>query len=234
MLYNLVTSSRWARDLSVHVDGSPTKMGQEAYVETFTPKSQRLLDLAISIPLVMTIFPVLILLSVVIKFDSHGPILFRQPRIGLGNRIFLIYKFRSMHSSQLDLECKQQTMVNDVRVTRVGRFVRALSLDELPQLFNVLRGEMSLVGPRPHAAGTAVDGVLLSDLVPDYHTRHSMRPGITGWAQVNGSRGALLSQSQVVNRYELDMYFIRNWSVGRYAVVLLRTTLQVLSGARAY
>jgi lipopolysaccharide/colanic/teichoic acid biosynthesis glycosyltransferase len=234
MFYDLNARSSWERPPQTYVNDASTNVGRQIHLNLFTPRLQRALDMAISIPILTTILPVLVLLAAAIKLDSRGPILFLQPRIGLGNKTFLIYKFRSMHSRHIDLECAQQTTVNDIRVTRVGRFIRASSLDELPQLFNVLRGDMSLVGPRPHAVGTAVEGVLLHNLVPDYCARHSMRPGITGWAQINGSRGPLSSRDEVINRYELDMHLIRNWSVRRYFGILLRTTSHVLRGTQAY
>jgi len=139
-----------------------------------------------------------------------------------------------MHVSRTDVVCNQQTEVNDARVTRIGRYIRKSSLDELPQLFNVLRGDMSLVGPRPHAIGTAVDGIALPDLVPDYHRRHRMKPGITGWAQINGSRGPLTDKQQVLRRYDLDMHYISNWSIRRNIYILFRTALQVFRDPQAF
>ena len=121
-----------------------------------------------------------------IKKDSPGPVLFKQPRHGFNNRVFNVYKFRSMRNDQADLKAAQQTVAGDARVTKIGRFIRKTSIDELPQLINVIKGEMSLVGPRPHAIGMRTEGKDSMELVAEYAHRHKVKPGMTGWAQING------------------------------------------------
>ena len=137
---------------------------------------------------VLFLAPLMLTIALLIKLDSPGPVLFAQQRRGLNSRLFRVYKFRTMYHDMADAECRQQTLRDDPRVTRIGRFLRATSLDELPQLFNVLKGDMSLVGPRPHAVATKAAGHLFEDVVREYAARYRVKPGITGWAQVNGWR----------------------------------------------
>jgi lipopolysaccharide/colanic/teichoic acid biosynthesis glycosyltransferase len=152
-------------------------------------------------------------IAVAIRLDSPGPVLFWQWRRGLHGKPIRVYKFRSMYNDLEDKACKQQTTPHDPRVTRVGRFLRRHSLDELPQLFNVLRGDMSLVGPRPHALEMSVNGQPLECVTETYRYRYSIKPGITGWAQVNGCRGQLNTIEKVVRRVEHDLHYIQNWSL---------------------
>ncbi len=156
--------------------------------------------------------PVLLVTALLIKLDSPGPVLFRQPRMGFNNRLFLCYKFRSMRQDAQDLLADKQTTRDDPRVTRVGRVIRKLSIDELPQLLNVLNGTMSLVGPRPHAPNTKAANKLFTDVVQQYAVRHRVKPGITGWAQVNGWRGETATVDQIQKRVACDLYYIENWS----------------------
>ena len=127
--------------------------------------------------------------ALAVKLDSPGPMLFRQPRFGFNNQIFQVYKFRTMRHEEVDLHAQQITTPNDPRITRIGKFLRRTSIDELPQLFNVVKGDMSLVGPRPHALEAKAGEVLYFQAEKDYAARHRVKPGITGWAQVNGWRG---------------------------------------------
>ena len=152
---------------------------------------KRWFDIVAAATALVMLAPVMALISLAIAIESRGPILFRQPRNGFNGGIFELLKFRSMYAEHTDVHADQQTEKRDQRVTRVGRFIRRTSLDELPQLINVLRGHMSIVGPRPHALKTSAEGKLLADAVSDYAFRHRVRPGITGWAQVNGLRGEL-------------------------------------------
>jgi Undecaprenyl-phosphate glucose phosphotransferase len=167
--------------------------------------------------------PVLLLIALVIKVDSRGPALFRQKRYGFNNELIDIFKFRTMYHDVSDADGEQQTQRDDPRVTRVGWFLRRTSLDELPQLFNVLLGQMSLVGPRPHAVATKADGIYFEDAVRHYERRHRIKPGITGWAQVNGWRGETQTLEQIRRRVEFDLYYIDNWSLWLDLVILLRT-----------
>ena len=174
--------------------------------------------------------PLLLIIAVAIKLDSPGPVLFRQKRRGLNNQPFMVFKFRSMFVHLSDIEASRQTTRNDPRVTRVGKWLRRLSLDELPQLLNVLRREMSLVGPRPHALNMRIEGELLDVASGDYLLRYSVKPGITGWAQVNGVRGEVVRLEDLRKRIEYDLEYIRRWSV-RFdlKILFLTATREIIS-----
>ncbi|MGS0648615.1 exopolysaccharide biosynthesis polyprenyl glycosylphosphotransferase [Komagataeibacter melomenusus] len=174
---------------------------------------KRAFDLSASVLILIAIAPVLALVALAIKLDSRGPVLFCQPRQGFNNCYFNVFKFRSMYTDMADSGAARQTSRTDPRVTRVGRVIRRLSIDELPQLFNVLRGEMSLVGPRPHAPQTRAGGQLLHEAMEEYVARHRVQPGITGWAQINGSRGELVTREDLCRRVVLDLEYIRAWSI---------------------
>ncbi|RBH45093.1 undecaprenyl-phosphate glucose phosphotransferase, partial [Pseudomonas sp. MWU13-2860] len=178
--------------------------------------------------------PLMLLLALLIKLDSPGPVLFRQKRYGYNNRLIEVYKFRSMYVEQADADAEAQTTRRDPRVTRVGRFIRKTSLDELPQLLNVLGGSMSMVGPRPHATATKAAGVLFEDAVSEYTARHRVKPGITGWAQVNGYRGETDTLAKIERRVEYDLEYIENWSLWFDFYILIRTLPAVLSADAAY
>lgn len=184
---------------------------------------KRLLDLALTVPAIVFLTPVLVLVAIAIKLDSPGPVLFRQERLGRGNRLFQLYKFRSMRVEDCDAEGVVSTRRGDSRVTRVGRFIRATSLDELPQLFNVLAGDMSLVGPRPHALGSLAGLELFWDVDQRYWHRHALKPGITGLAQVRGFRGATLRRDDLIHRLQADLEYFEGWSIWRDIGVLLAT-----------
>jgi Undecaprenyl-phosphate glucose phosphotransferase len=177
--------------------------------------------------------PLLLLIAAAIMLDSPGPVLFRQKRLGAKDRPFDLLKFRSMHVDQSDPLGRQLTRADDPRVTRVGRFLRRTSLDELPQLINVLRGEMSLVGPRPHALAAKAGGVPYIEAVDDYPLRHRVKPGMTGWAQVNGWRGETTRIEQLRGRVECDVYYVENWSLTFDLLILGRTLFTVLSRQNA-
>jgi Undecaprenyl-phosphate glucose phosphotransferase len=179
--------------------------------------------------------PVLLALAAAIKLDSRGPVLFRQNRYGFGDRVIGVYKFRTMCAEASDhngVVCHQGP--NDPRVTRVGHFLRRWSLDELPQLINVLRGEMSLVGPRPHAISMQVEDRANHDIVPDYALRHHMKPGITGWAQVNGYHGPVATEEALRARVRYDLEYINNWSLWFDLQILARTVTTVLGQRHAF
>lgn len=177
----------------------------------------------IAFALVVILSPLLVLISIAIRAESGGPVIFRQPRFGRGGKGFDVFKFRTMTQAGTDVSGANQTADNDPRITRVGRILRVTSFDELPQIFNVLRGEMSLVGPRAHPCGMRVEGELCETLDPRYHRRHVVRPGITGWAQVNGSRGAIKSAEALSRRVDLDLEYIRDWSFLLDASILIKT-----------
>ena len=176
----------------------------------------------------------LLAIAILIKLDSPGPVLFRQPRLGFNNRMFTVYKFRTMHHHAADLMADRQTTRDDPRITRVGRFLRKLSLDELPQLLNVLNGSMSLVGPRPHAPNTKAAGVLFQDGVAEYAVRHRVKPGITGWAQANGWRGETHTHEQIEQRVAHDLYYIDNWSLKLDIQILFLTVLREINSKTAF
>jgi len=178
--------------------------------------------------------PLLALLALAIKLDSPGPVFFRQKRYGFNQDLFECWKFRTMHQHRTDAHAEVLTRRDDDRVTRVGRFLRRTSLDELPQLINVLKGEMSLVGPRPHATSAKADGRLYEEAVDVYAARHKVKPGITGWAQVNGWRGETDTLEKIERRVEYDLFYIENWSLGFDLKILLRTALVVLGDREAY
>ncbi|MEN4826652.1 undecaprenyl-phosphate glucose phosphotransferase [Pseudomonas sp. P39-UII1] len=174
--------------------------------------------------------PVLLVVAAVIKFDSPGPVFFRQERTGWTGESFRIWKFRSMRVHQPESGVVQQAQKNDPRLTRVGAFIRRTSLDELPQLFNVLTGEMSLVGPRPHALQ---HDTLYSQDIVDYFARHNIKPGMTGLAQVRGHRGETKDIEQMIQRVNSDIEYINNWSLWLDFVILVRT-LNAFTGKQAY
>jgi len=195
--------------------------------------AKRTLDLALTIPGLIFLAPLLIVVAIAIKLDSKGPVLFLQPRVGRGNRIFLTYKFRSMRADLTDQAGAKSTTKDDDRVTRVGRFIRATSIDELPQLFNVLRGEMSLVGPRPHALGSLAGNELFWEVDERYWHRHASKPGLTGLAQVRGYRGETRERADLANRLRADLEYLNGWTIWRDISILINT-LRVIVHRNAY
>jgi Undecaprenyl-phosphate glucose phosphotransferase len=178
--------------------------------------------------------PLLLMIASIIKLDSEGPVFFRQRRQGLGDRLFDVYKFRTMYCDLSDPKGANQTKRGDPRVTRIGAFLRKTSLDELPQLINVLRGEMSLVGPRPHTPHMLIGDKRHYEIVSEYSFRHRVKPGITGLAQVNGYRGAVDTPDQLKARVDLDLYYIDHWSLWLDIKILWRTAFVCFSGRNAY
>jgi Undecaprenyl-phosphate glucose phosphotransferase len=179
--------------------------------------------------------PVLALTALAIKLDSRGSILFKQKRYGFNNEIIEIYKFRSMRADALDPAAAKLVTRGDPRVTRVGRFIRRTSIDELPQLFNVVfKGDLSLVGPRPHAAYAKAADRQYDQVVEGYFARHRVKPGITGWAQINGWRGETDTQEKIQNRVEHDLYYIENWSILFDLRILALTPLSLIKATNAY
>jgi Undecaprenyl-phosphate glucose phosphotransferase len=191
-------------------------------------------DRILAAVILMMILPLLAIIATVIKIDSPGPVLFRQKRYGFNNEIIDVFKFRSMYHHSRDPNAEQLTRRGDPRITRVGSFLRRTSLDELPQFFNVLRGEMSIVGPRPHALAAKAGGCLYPDAVQFYHARHRVKPGITGWAQVNGWRGETETVDQIVKRVEHDLYYVEHWSVLLDLQIILRTMMGGFTGRQVY
>ena len=192
-------------------------------------------DKIVGLVALIALSPVMALTALAIKLDSPGPVLFRQKRYGFNNEIIEIYKFRSMRADALDPTAARLVARGDPRVTRVGRFIRKTSIDELPQLFNVVfKGDLSLVGPRPHAACAKAADRQYDEVVEGYFARHRVKPGITGWAQINGWRGETDTQDKIQNRVEHDPYYIENWSILFDLRVLALTPLSLLKATNAY
>ena len=188
-----------------------------------------LFDHVVGAIVLLLALPVMALVALAIKFDSPGPVLFRQKRFGFNNERIDVFKFRSLYHDQADPLAAKVVTKNDSRVTRVGRFIRKTSLDELPQLFNVVfKNNLSLVGPRPHAVQGKLQSRLFDEAVDGYFARHRVKPGITGWAQINGWRGEVDSEEKIQKRVEFDLYYIENWSVLFDLFILLKTPLALM------
>ena len=209
------------------------EIGMREY--TGKPKSgrhtflKRIMDIGIASTALVLGAPFLALIAIAIKLDTPGPVFFKQKRHGFNNRVFDVYKFRSFRTDVADPLAKSQVIKGDGRVTRVGKFIRKTSIDELPQLLNVIKGEMSLVGPRPHAVGMHTGDIETYRLVDEYAHRHKVKPGMTGWAQINGSRGPLHDAQSVALRVKLDLEYIErsNWW---FDLIIMAKTIPCLLG----
>src|SRR3981189_731265 len=189
-----------------------------------------LFDHVVGAIVLLLALPVMALVALAIKLDSPGPVLFRQKRFGFNNERIDVFKFRSLYHDQADPLASKVVTKNDTRVTRIGRFIRKTSLDELPQLFNVVfKSNLSLVGPRPHAVQGKLQSRLFDEAVDGYFARHRVKPGITGWAQVNGWRGEVDSEEKIQKRVEFDLYYIQNWSGLFDLFILLKTPLALMT-----
>jgi Undecaprenyl-phosphate glucose phosphotransferase len=177
---------------------------------------------------------VMLAVALAVKLTSRGPALFRQKRYGFNNELIEVFKFRSMYVDQGDASAAKLVTKDDPRVTPVGRFIRKTSLDELPQLFNVLKGDLSLVGPRPHALQAKAANTLYDQVVDGYFARHKVKPGITGWAQINGWRGETDTSQKLQRRVEHDLYYIENWSILLDLKILAKTPFALLKTENAY
>jgi undecaprenyl-phosphate galactose phosphotransferase/putative colanic acid biosynthesis UDP-glucose lipid carrier transferase len=191
---------------------------------------KRIADAVVASLVLVFFLPVMTLAAIAIKLDSPGPIIFRQIRKGFNGKHFVILKFRTMTVQENGPNVVQATR-DDSRVTTIGRLLRSSSIDELPQLWNVLRGEMSLIGPRPHAL--AHDSYF-ETLLSDYAFRHHVKPGITGWAQCNGARGGTPTIEHIAERVKLDLWYINNWSLWLDFLILIKTVFEVFRKRNAY
>ncbi len=213
-----------AHSPAAYVSGSPR--------DTRRAMSKRVSDIAFAGLMLMAFSPLFLMLAIAIKLESKGPVFFRQKRHGFNNQIIRVWKFRSMRDDPAAAErMQQQTVADDPRITRIGRFIRRTSIDELPQLLNVLKGEMSIVGPRPHAVGMTAEELSVQSIVGDYAHRHRAKPGITGWAQINGSRGPVHTKELVRERVRLDMEYVNRSSFWFDCYIMLMTAPCLLGDA---
>lgn len=194
---------------------------------TFNMVVKRLMDIGGSIFAIILFSPVMLLAAVLVKLTSPGPLIYKQERVGLHNQNFLMYKFRSMEIQPKEEEKKAWTVKNDPRVTGIGKLMRKTSIDELPQLFNILKGDMSLVGPRPERPFFVEK---FREEIPRYMVKHQVRPGLTGWAQVNGYRG----DTSIRKRIDYDLYYIENWTLGLDVKILVMTIFKGFINKNAY
>jgi len=223
--YNALSISRFAGDNALVLTTGTLKWNQ-AFIK-------RAFDIVSSVVALLVLSPLLLAVAVAIKMDSPGPVLFRQERIGLGNRRFMILKFRSMRTDMADFSASKLTEKDDPRVTTVGAFIRRASIDELPQLLNVLRGDMSMVGPRPHAEKATAGKLLYWEVDSSYWHRHVVIPGITGLAQIRGHRGNTFCEDDLQKRLDADLLYVENWSFLEDLRILLKT-FSVVSHSNAF
>jgi exopolysaccharide biosynthesis polyprenyl glycosylphosphotransferase len=195
---------------------------------------KRAFDVVFASLLLVLLSPLMLATAIAIKLDSKGPVFFRQKRHGFNNEVIDVLKFRSMRHEDADPEAKKVVTKGDPRVTRVGRFIRKASIDELPQFINVLRGELSLVGPRPHAVNAHTNNKLWNEVVDGYFARHRVKPGVTGLAQINGWRGEVDTPEKLRQRVEYDLRYIENWSILTDLAILVLTPFRLFSSENAY
>ncbi|MCR5487931.1 MAG: undecaprenyl-phosphate glucose phosphotransferase [Lachnospiraceae bacterium] len=223
--YDTVIPSRpYMEDL----DGLPIiNIRHVPLTNTFNIILKRIMDILGSLVLILVFSPIMLLSAVAVKLSSKGPVIFKQERVGLHNKTFQMYKFRSMEVQPPKEEEKAWTVPNDPRVTKVGRILRSTSMDELPQLFNILKGDMSIVGPRPERPQFVEK---FKETIPRYMVKHQVRPGLTGWAQVNGLRG----NCSIRKRIEYDIYYIENWTMRFDIKIMFMTIFKGLINKNAY
>ena len=195
---------------------------------------KRAFDIVVSACAIVVLSPVMLITALAVKMDSKGPVIFKQKREGFNNEEIEIFKFRSLYTNQGDKSGVNVVTKGDSRVTKVGKFIRKSSIDELPQLFNVLLGSLSLVGPRPHVANARTDNKLWTEVVDSYIARHKVKPGVTGWAQINGWRGEVDQEDKLKGRVEHDLYYIENWSLLFDLYILAITPLKLVNTENAY
>jgi Undecaprenyl-phosphate glucose phosphotransferase len=192
------------------------------------------MDRVLATILIVLLSPIMLATAAAVRLESKGPILFKQRRYGFNNELIEVYKFRSMYADKTDASAVKLVTKNDPRVTRVGRVIRKTSIDELPQLFNVLTGQLSLVGPRPHATQAKAAEALYEQVVDGYFARHKVKPGITGWAQIKGWRGETDTREKIEQRVKHDLDYIDRWSLGFDLYIILKTPFALLKSANAY
>lgn len=223
--------------LERHLYQSSRVAGADGSATSYSPVqvvTKRSIDIFIAASVLLALAPVLLLIALLIRLDSPGPALFTQARWGQNCRRIRIYKFRSMRADAGDASGVAQTVENDPRLTRIGAFIRKTNIDELPQLLNVLRGDMSLVGPRCHAIGMLAAGVRYEELVPHYHDRHAVKPGLTGLAQMRGLRGPTDRPGKARARIASDLYYIENFSIRLDLWIMFGTVVSEIKGGKGF
>jgi Undecaprenyl-phosphate glucose phosphotransferase len=218
-----------------YIGGVPMLDVLDRPISDWDAVKKRLFDRIVGAFALLFALPIMVLVAIAIKLDSRGPVLFKQPRYGFNNELIDVYKFRSMYTDRSDIDASKLVTRGDARVTRIGRFIRRTSIDELPQLFNVVFfGNLSLVGPRPHAVKAKAADDLYHDVVDGYFARHRVKPGMTGWAQINGWRGETDTHEKIQQRVSHDLYYIEHWSVLFDLYILIKTPWVLLVGTDAY
>jgi Undecaprenyl-phosphate glucose phosphotransferase len=192
------------------------------------------MDRAIALVAIIGLAPVMLAVAAAVRYESKGPVIFKQKRFGFNNELIEVFKFRSMYSDMSDAKAVKLVTKDDPRVTKVGRIIRKTSLDELPQLFNVLTGQLSLVGPRPHATQAKAAGELYDQVIDGYFARHKVKPGITGWAQINGWRGETDTHEKIEQRVKHDLDYIDRWSLLFDLYIIAKTPLALIKSENAY
>jgi len=217
-----------------YMNTAPTKSASERGPAIRRPVAvsftKKFIDFCVAMGALLFLLPALLTIALLIKIDSPGPVFFRQRRTGLDGRMFHIYKFRSMTVAE-DGDRVVQAKANDQRVTRIGRLLRRTSVDEIPQLLNIVKGDMSLVGPRPHALSHDQE---FASIVPDYNARFQTRPGLTGLAQVNGYRGEIVTRNDIEKRVAYDVEYIESWSIWLDIMTILKTVPCLFGHKNAY
>ena len=223
-----------SRDAYNYLGDLPLLTAFERPLSPWDALLKSVVDRAIALSAIIALSPVMLAVALAVKLESKGPVIFRQKRYGFNNQLVEVFKFRSMYTEMSDAKAAKLVTKDDPRVTRVGRIIRKTSLDELPQLFNVLNGTLSLVGPRPHATQAKADGTLYDEVVDGYFARHKVKPGITGWAQINGWRGETDTREKIEQRVKHDLEYIDQWSLGFDLYILAKTPLALLKSENAY
>ncbi len=217
-----------------HIGSVPMLDVMDKPLRDWDSVAKRAFDVVFSIICIALLWPIMLGAAIAVKSTSKGPILFKQKRHGFNNETINVWKFRSMYTEMSDPTAKKAVTKNDPRVTPVGRFLRKSSIDELPQLFNVLAGDLSLVGPRPHAVHAQTGDLKYTEVVEHYFARHKVKPGVTGWAQINGWRGEIDHGDKIKNRTAHDLYYIENWSLMLDLKILILTPIRLLKSENAY
>ncbi|TPP10669.1 undecaprenyl-phosphate glucose phosphotransferase [Rhizobium glycinendophyticum] len=217
-----------------HVGAVPLLDILDKPIRDWDSVAKRAFDIVFSLLALVLLWPVFIGTAIAVKTTSKGPVFFVQKRHGFNNEVINVLKFRSMYTEMSDPTAKNAVTKNDPRVTKVGRFIRKTSIDELPQIFNVLRGDLSLVGPRPHAVLGQTRDKTYGEIVEGYFARHRVKPGVTGWAQINGWRGEIDTDEKIKFRTAFDLYYIENWSLWFDLKILFLTPIKLLNTENAY